>query len=57
MGYLTISDGDIAKTEHDIITENDILEWSAEHLQWYLAGVNDFAEKMIEKIREREVDN
>ena len=52
-----MSDGDIAKTEHDIITENDILEWSAEHLQWYLAGVNDFAEKMIEKIREREVDN
>jgi len=57
MGYITLSGGDIAMMEHDIITENDILEWSAEHLQWYLAGVNDFAEKLIEKIREREVDS
>jgi len=56
MGYIMLSDKDIAMAEHGIINENDILEWSAEHLQWYLAGVNDFAEKLIEKTREQEVD-
>lgn len=57
MEYIMVSGKDVAMVEHDIITENDILEWSAEHLQWYLAGVNDFAEKLIEKTREREVDS
>lgn len=57
MEYIMVSGKDVAMVEHNIISENDILEWSAEHLQWYLAGVNDFAEKLIEKIREREVDS
>lgn len=47
-------DADIAMLEHEMIAENDILEWMPEHLQWYLAGVHDFAQRIIEKIREKE---
>lgn len=46
-------DSDIAMIEHELIRENDILEWMPERLQWYLAGVHDLAEKIIEKMREK----
>lgn len=46
-------DSEIAMLEHELISENDILEFSPEHLQWYLAGAHDLAEKIIKKMRER----
>lgn len=47
-------ESDIALIEHEMMEENDILDWMPEHLQWYLAGVHDMAQRIIEKIREKE---
>ena len=44
---------DIAMMEHNFIQGQDILEWKAENLQWYLSGVHDFAEQIISKICEK----
>ena len=47
-------DTDIALMEHEFIKEGNILETDGEYMKWYLAGVHDFADKIIEKIREKE---
>lgn len=47
-------DTEIAMLEHEIITESELLEWKPDDAQFYLAGVHAFAEKVIEKIREKE---
>lgn len=47
-------DTDIALMEHDFISESSMLDWRPEDAQFYLAGVHAFAEKVIEKIREKE---
>jgi hypothetical protein len=47
---------DIAMIEHEVIRESDILEWVPEHLQWYLAGAHDIAERIIQTINEKEGD-
>lgn len=47
-------DSEIALMEHEMFADDDILEWTPEHLQWYMAGAHDFAEKVIQKIREKE---
>lgn len=55
MGSLkSFYDSEIALMEHELIRESEILEFAPEHLQWYLCGVHDFAERVIEKIREKE---
>lgn len=48
------SDTEIALLEHELITESELLEWKPDDAQFYLAGVHAFAEKVIEKIREKE---
>ena len=48
-------DTEIAMLEHEIIQESDILENHTEGMMWYLAGVHDMAQKVIEKIQEKEV--
>ena len=48
-------DSEIAMMEHEMIQEQNILEFDPVNLQWYLAGIHDFAEAIIEKIHEREV--
>lgn len=48
------SDTEIAMMEHDAIEESELLEWRPEDAQWYLAGIHDFAKRIIEKIREKE---
>lgn len=45
---------DIAIVEHEFIEVNDLLETQNENMMWYLAGVHDFAEKLIKMIREKE---
>lgn len=47
-------ESDIALIEHEMMEGNDILEWMPEHLQWYMAGAHDLAERVIQKIREKE---
>ncbi len=47
-------DTEIAMLEHEAIAESKLLEWRPEDAQWYLAGIHDFAERIIEKIREKE---
>lgn len=47
-------DSEIALMEHEMFAENDILEWTPEHLQWYIAGVHDFADAVIRMIQEKE---
>lgn len=46
-------DYEIAMIEHEFIKEGEILETCSERNMWYLAGVHDFAEKMIEMIHEK----
>ena len=46
--------GEIALMEHQFIHDQNILEFGAENLRWYLAGVHDFAELIIQKIMEKE---
>ncbi len=48
--YTWFHDHDIALMEHEFIEENDILDGEGEFLKWYLAGVHDFAKKVIEVI-------
>ena len=55
-GYKYFSPADIALMEHNIIKENDVLETQSENMMWYLAGVHDFAEKLINIINESEGD-
>lgn len=50
----TFYDTDIAMLEHDAIKEMNVLEWTPENLMWYLAGMHDFAQKLIEAIHEKE---
>lgn len=47
---------DIAVIEHELIRESDILEWVPEHFQWYIAGVHDLTEKIIQTINEKDGD-
>lgn len=53
MAYRTalFYESDIAMMEHEIIGESSIGDWRPEDLQMYLMGVNDFAERLICKIR------
>lgn len=52
--YRWFHDYEVAMLEHEFISENDVLESDGEFLKWYLAGVHDFAAKMIEIIRKKE---
>lgn len=56
MGWQTFHDTDIAMIEHDIITQNELLEWKPEDAIWYLTGVHEFAEKLIRIINEKDGD-
>lgn len=47
-------DTEIAMLEHEAIAESELLEWNPEQAQWYLEGIHDFAQRIIEKIREKE---
>lgn len=47
-------DYEVAMIEHQFIKENDVLEVESKRMMWYLAGIHDFAEKMIELIHEKE---
>ena len=49
-----IYDFDIALVEHELITESEILEWKPEDAVWYLSGIHDMAQKVINKINEKE---
>ena len=51
-----ISVEDIALIEHELITESEILEWKAEDAVWYLSGIHEMAQKVIDKISEKEGD-
>ena len=46
-------DYEVAMIEQEFIKEGEILETCSERNMWYLAGVHDFAEKMIEMIHEK----
>lgn len=48
--YKWFHDYDIAMLEHQYIEDNDVLDGDGEFLRWYLAGVHDFAKKLIEVI-------
>lgn len=54
MAIKAIHDYEIAMLEHDSISEQEVLEWKPEELQWYLTGMHDFANRIIEMIREKE---
>lgn len=43
-------DTEIAMMEHEFIKESEILESNSERMMWYLAGVHDLAEKIIQEI-------
>lgn len=47
-------DTEIAMIEHDLITENEVLDWKAEDAQWFISGVHAMAQAVIDKIREKE---
>lgn len=47
-------DSEIAMLEHEFIEDGDVLETNSERMMWYLAGVHDFAEKLIKLIHEKE---
>lgn len=47
-------DDEIAMMEHEFIKDAEILETTSERQMWYLAGVHDFADAVIRKIREKE---
>ena len=49
-----ISVEDIALIEHELITESEILEWKPEDAVWYLSGIHEMAQKVIDKISEKE---
>lgn len=49
--YKWFHDYDIAMLEHQYIEDNDVLDGDGEFLRWYLAGVHDFAKKLIEVVR------
>ena len=51
----SLYDTEVAMMEHELISENEVLEWRPEDLQFYLSGVHEMAQKVIEKIREKEV--
>lgn len=50
----SLYDDEIAMLEHEFIKDTEILETCSERQMWYLAGVHDFAEKLIQLIREKE---
>ena len=45
---------EIALIEHEIIAESEILEWKPEDAVWYLSGIHEMAQKVIDKINEKE---
>ena len=47
---------DIAMIEHELLSENDILDAPTETMMFYLAGVHDLADKIIKIIKEKEGD-
>lgn len=47
---------DIALIEHELISEQDILEMRPEDSVWYLSGAHDLAEKIIKMIERKEGD-
>lgn len=49
-----VSVEDIALIEHELITESEILEWKPEDAVWYLSGIHEMAQKVIDKISEKE---
>lgn len=51
-----VSVEDIALIEHELITESEILEWKPEDAVWYLSGIHEMAQKVIDKISEKEGD-
>lgn len=54
MGWRAFDDTEIAMIEHEIITESELLEWKPDDAVWYLAGIHEFAEKLIQLINERD---
>lgn len=50
----SLYDTEIAMMEHEFIKDAEVLETSSERQMWYLAGINDFADAVIRKIREKE---
>ena len=46
---------EVALMEHDFITSHDLLEWRAEDAQWYLAGVHEFAQAVMDAIKDGSV--
>lgn len=50
----SLYDTEIAMMEHEFIKDAEVLENASERQMWYLAGVHDFAEKLIQLIREKE---
>lgn len=51
----SLYDDEIAMMEHEFIKEAEVLETSSERMMWYLAGIHDFADAVIRRIREKEV--
>lgn len=50
----TLFDTDIAMMEHKVLDESDIMENHTEGMMWYIAGVHDMAQRVIEAIQNKE---
>jgi len=50
-----VSDADIALIEHDVIKSMALLEGDANNDVWYLTGVHDMAEKLMQFLREKDL--
>ena len=42
---------DIAMAEHELMSENEILEWRPDDAVWYLSGVHEMAMKLMQKFK------
>ena len=47
---------DIAMIEHEIISEQEFIDWKPEDMQWYLSGLHEMAQRVIDKINEKKGD-
>lgn len=45
---------EIALSEHEVLRESCILEGDASNMVWYIAGVHDMAEWLMEKLRQKD---
>lgn len=53
VGYRAFDAVEIAMIEHNIIKESELLEWKSAGAIWYLSGIHEFAERLIQLINER----